>query len=193
MLCGAVEKARVKYPNANVHIIDLDNFYRLLKHKLATPFTTPYSSSDEVSCVPEASQGLLRVIASDGSVKKKPVGQYLSWQISQQSGAGYLYFAVDAGFKANLGNQVTMTVEYFDSEPGELLLEYNSSDHDAPLAGAYKLHPARIVLTGTHEWKSKQFQIDDAAFKGRQNFLSDFRFVNLTPSPINVRKVIVQK
>ncbi len=193
MLYEAVNKAQAKFPAANVHIIDVDNFYKLLKHKLVTPFKTPYSDSAKVTCSPENSQGLTLIEAAEGSGSIVTINDYSGWQVSCPPKISYLYFAVDQGFRQNLGPELAIEIEYYDDIQGELYLEYNSSDETATLSGAYKLHTQKITLTGTKNWKSERFVLPDSLFSGRQNGLADFRFVNLSSQPFVIKKVTVSK
>jgi hypothetical protein len=193
MLYEAVKKAERKNPKANIKIVDVDNFYRLLKNKLQSPFESPYSNNDKVSSLPDTNCGLERIDVSDGSVRVLLTNGFLSWQIFSENSVGYLYFSTDKGFKQHLGKNLSIEVEYFDDLEGQLFLEFNSEDESATLAGAYKLHNKQITLTGSKKWKAARFEIEDALFSGRQNGLSDFRFVNLSKKPIVIRKVKVSR
>jgi len=90
---------------------------------------------------------------------------------------GYIYFAIDDSFKANIGKSANVQVEYFDAAPGTLALEFDGSDPTAPFSGAYSRSPHRATLSGTREWKRARFTLDNPRFGNSQNRGADFRLV----------------
>jgi hypothetical protein len=193
MIVDAVRAAEKEYPKANVVLVDIANYYRLLGHKLQTPLVTPYSDANKVSCTPADSDGLNAMDQADGPLTEIKVQGSSCWEISNKPASQYLYFAVDAGFRQNLFEKLSICVEYLDDSTGDIVLQYNSKNEDTPMAGAYQPFTRNIVLTGSGEWKTDCLEISDAMFAGKQNGLSDFRFINVSNNKIKIRKVTVEK
>jgi len=57
-------------------------------------------------------------------------------------------------------------------------LDYDSTDSQLPLAGAYKRHPNIIHRMNSGQWKLVRFYVNDARFANRENGGTDFRFYN---------------
>jgi hypothetical protein len=74
--------------------------------------------------------------------------------------------------------KLEIDLAYFDAGSGEIGLDYDSTDPQAPLGGAYKNYPYSIHLMNTSTWKLARFWVNDARFANRQNGGADFRFYN---------------
>jgi len=85
----------------------------------------------------------------------------------------YLYFAVD-NIVAYAGNvrRFDLSVTYLDLPDGTLELQYDATG--AGLGNVYR-PGGKITFTGSGEWRTHTFEIDDACFADRQNNGADFR------------------
>ncbi|MFI4912140.1 MAG: GxGYxYP domain-containing protein [Sedimentisphaeraceae bacterium JB056] len=193
MIYEAVAEARKRYPDAKVEIVDLENYFNLLKTKIVTPVVTPYSDAAGVSSSVMTSKGLKPVIVTDGSYKTAEHNGENCFYISGKSDAKFIYFAVDAGFRDSLGENIEIEFEYFDGPKGNFAIEYNSLDKSQPVSGAYKRHSDVVNMTGSKKWKSHKFIINDASFEARQNERTDFRLVNNTEDWLFIKSVSVNK
>lgn len=94
------------------------------------------------------------------------------WQTNKNSASPhtyYLYMNVnDTYLKNNSDYDVQVSVTYFDSGNGRLVLQYDS------LAAAFKNAPLHN-FTNTGNWKTKTYLLTDAYFGNRANG-ADFRF-----------------
>jgi len=89
--------------------------------------------------------------------------------------AGYFHFAVPTRLVPAQVGPVEIIVEYFDEGEGSFLLEYDSSDADAPAEGSLK-RTAPVPIEGTGEWRRHTFVLPDARFAHRQyRGFGDFR------------------
>jgi hypothetical protein len=103
----------------------------------------------------------------------------------------YLYFAVDQKLRPWPGGASELQVEYFDAGPGEMKVEYDSTDAAQPFNGAYKGHPDVVRLANSGHWQEGQFRIADARFSGAQNLHADFRIHYSGDGPLMIRAVRV--
>lgn len=84
----------------------------------------------------------------------------------------YFYFKVDDNWGLN-GNRpvVSLTVTYLDTgTANEMVLYYNAEN-----GNNNKAHPIRVPFTGSNNWKSHTWQINDASFFNGLAYGSDFR------------------
>jgi chitodextrinase len=81
----------------------------------------------------------------------------------------YFYFQVDDGY-AYQGSKpnLDITIDYYDTGTGSLVLQYDAA------SASYKSGTS-VTLTGSNTWKQYTFQVTDAYFGNRQNYLSDLR------------------
>jgi hypothetical protein len=93
----------------------------------------------------------------------------------------YMYFAVDDSFKSNGAAAYNLEIEYFDSAPGLLAVEFDGSDLNAPLRGAYTRAAKSIPLRGTKRWHKAEVLLQGARFLNGQNRGADFRLVVEAP------------
>jgi hypothetical protein len=61
---------------------------------------------------------------------------------------------------------------------GDVVLHYDSTDFQSPIAGAYKGCPEVIHRTNSGQWKQARLRLNDARFADRENGGTDFRFYN---------------
>ncbi len=193
MIYDAIKDAQRKYPAAKVKIIDLANYFDLLKTKITTPVVTPYSDSDSVQGSPSQSSGLVPTIVADGVFETTKHTGTDCWVISGKSDSKFMYCAVDAGFRNSSKNSLEIEIEYLDNAGGGFTLQYNSSDKSQPVNGAYKQHLDVVKMAGSGKWQKHIFEIDDACFEARQNEQTDFRFENISDNGLFVRSIKVAK
>jgi hypothetical protein len=122
-----------------------------------------------------AAKGLTPVALGDGNFSIVQREGMKVWQVATNN-----YFYLDAydGFLIQPGARLEIDLSYFDSGTGEILLDYDSTDPGAPLAGAYKRHPHVVQRQNTATWKLARFWVSDARFANRENGNTDFRFSN---------------
>jgi len=93
-----------------------------------------------------------------------------------RSASAYLYFQMDDSFKWKTLMDATIEIEYRDSAAGLLGIEFDGSDRDAPVHGAYT-RTEKIALRGDRAWKTARFKLSGACFANGQNGGADFRLV----------------
>jgi hypothetical protein len=140
-----------------------------------------FNDAKQVSAVAgdaKADKGLMLVTVEDGQNVLREVQGRRGWfGVPLRTGHGlYLYFAVNDSFKSEGTMNATVELEYFDTAPGWLSVEFDGSDTSAPFAGAYS-RSENIPLAGDNRWKSTSFRLDDARFLNSQNGGADFRVV----------------
>ncbi len=193
MIYDAVKEGQAKYPNAKVRIIDVPNYFRLLKTKLTTPLVTPYSVAESVEASGDNMKGLRPVLSPDAAFELVERKGVKCWQIDGSQKSKYMSFAVDDGFRANMGRDIVIEIEYWDGQDVSFLLEYDSAQTSLPLDGAYKYDGHNVVTTNTGQWKAATFRIKDAFFQARQNDRTDFRLANTSTNPVVIKAVKVIK
>jgi hypothetical protein len=156
----------------------------------------PYSDASSVSITLGAQnqeQGLRLIDNEDGRTVPVTVGERAARAIQSAPKLGrYVYFAVDDSFKARLGPELRLEVEYYDAAAGTLAVEFDGSDASAPFSGAYSPGVEVVKLTGSKSWKSARFTLRDALLLNSQNRGADFRLA-LTAPEFCVRKVTLQR
>ena len=85
----------------------------------------------------------------------------------------------------------TVEVEYLDAARGSLGIEFDGSDTNAPIRGAYS-RTKKIPLLGDQKWKTARFDLSDAVFANAQNAGADFRLIAEVPT-LAVQKVTVTR
>jgi len=110
---------------------------------------------------------------------------------SATGGPTYLYLAVPDPFLYDVKTSVAIEIEYLDRGAGNLVLQYDSRDENAPLDGSYK-NGGVIERGGTGKWQTHTFHLGDALLCNRQNGGSDFR-IAVTGDPICISRVGVSK
>jgi hypothetical protein len=107
---------------------------------------------------------------------------------SNPTGGRYLYFNIDDSFKWAPKMTVVLTVEYYDTMSGVLRVQFDGSDTNAPLNGAYTTAGKTVSLSGTETWKVATFTLSDALFLNSQNGGGDFR-LTVSGGDLYVRNV----
>lgn len=102
-----------------------------------------------------------------------------------------LYVAADDIRIFEAKTPLVVTIEYYDGGTGEALLEYDSQDPSAVLAGAYKTVSA-LKLTGTNKWMEAKVKLPDPRFINRQNNGADFR-ITMPQNVLRVRKISLSR
>jgi hypothetical protein len=166
----------------------------LYKHGWTPPWPKgPFSQVAKVTAAPgNGSAGLRMVAVEDSRPTTQTDGNRGSWVVKPASGqSAYLYFQVDDSFKWSRLMNTRVQVEYLDGAPGLLGVEFDGSDTNAPLHGAYT-RSAKIRLQGDRRWKTNQFNLERGCFLNSQNGAADFRLVAEAPELV-VGQVTLQR
>lgn len=140
---------------------------------------------------PGAAGGLtIPVKEGDGAFELVNRDGVACWKVPRTKN---LYVDVPDTFRPLPGKMLEIGLDYFDAGSGEIVLEYDSADIQAPLGGAYKKHPLSAQRRNTGQWQQAGFRTADAGFGGLQNGGADFRFYNggddLLIRAVRVRRV----
>lgn len=135
---------------------------------------SPYAGAPEVSCMPEASAGLRAVYWADGPFRVEEAAGSEAWVIPHTEPPSYLYLAADDAFYPAPADPLTLTIEYLDAGQGEFAVHYDSTDRTGGGEGAYKGLPL-VKRTGSGEWRSVSFRIEDPRLGNSQNGGADMR------------------
>lgn len=168
-----------------VKFVDPYTFFLLLKtheQNRAAGKTTTASRNDVSFTPPTTRDGLSPVAVDDGEYRESTHQTKSILHQPRSPKTQYLYFEVDDALAQQLHTRkdtaATVTVTLFDAAPGTILLEYDSHDERAPLAGAYAPSQSHR-LSGSGQWITLSFTLPKARLSHRQNAAADFRFVNL--------------
>jgi hypothetical protein len=127
---------------------------------------------------PDHTEGLSPVRAGDGEFSILDRGGARCWVTPKHTPPRFLYFAADRKYRLQRQSILELELEYFDSGTGDIVLEYDSADPEAPINGAYKKHPTVIHRANKGDWQTARFTMEDPVFAGRQNAGADFRLYN---------------
>jgi len=131
---------------------------------------------------------------ADGAfIRAERAGRACVESTPTEHGGCYLYFDLDPSFAFEADPQpMRITVEYLDAGCDVLQLEYDSLDPGGSVReGAFKAG-GRVEIGGTGEWRSAQFDLDDARFADRANG-ADFRFAVQGAGELALAAVRVEK
>lgn len=137
--------------------------------------------------------GLQLVDVEDGRTRQRSSSGRLSLAALQfrDHPGRYIYFRADDSFKWSDSMELSVTVEYCDTAPGRLYVEYDGSDLKAPFNGAYSRSQSRPLM-GDQNWKTATFELPGAKLLGAQNGGADFRIV-AEAQDLAVAKITVQR
>lgn len=130
----------------------------------------------------------LHVITSFTPVEREGREGLMSGEKAGGGNPEYINVDVDDNYMydAPLFTAVEVAVEYFDDERGKFNLSYNTHN---PEDGKYIANNDRyggstliVNLTGTHEWKTHTFYLEDARFANMLSGGTDFRVGIWSPS-----------
>ena len=100
-----------------------------------------------------------------------------------ESPSKHFYFALDDTFKSGKPFDALVVVEYFDSGPGNLQVQYDA------IGNAYaSAAPTSEPRNGSQVWRRACFLCRNAGFGNLQNGGSDFRVVG---SALSIRRVTI--
>ena len=154
--------------------------------------TNEVANARELTATPDQSEGLAAIYAADGQFTIAEHDGKSCWFVPRKA-SSYFYFGIDGGFRPRPGEVLEIELEYLDIGSGEVGLDYDSRDLQAPLAGAYKHHSFTINRANSGQWRKASFRLNDARFNGSQNEHADFRFYNggdeLVIRSVRVRRV----
>jgi hypothetical protein len=113
--------------------------------------------------------GMTHPQPADGDTQGASIGGHFCRVNVNNTQDFYFYFAAfDAyAFQGNRPN-LWISLDYFDTGTGSLLLQYDAT------SSPYKNGPS-VALTNTNTWKSVAWNVTDAYFGNRQNNGADFR------------------
>ena len=193
MITNIVDKMRKEFPKANVEVVDLPNYFRLLHQKLSNPPVSPYSDTKEVSSTPNGSNGLVAVPSSGGYFEIQTVKGEKAWVAHQMQHGLFLCLDVDDAFaQCSAGKPLDIEISYLDQGFGSFELQYDSQDPTSPLDGSYKNARPLIELTNSGEWRTAVIPINDPRLSGRQNDNTDLRFYKVQNDEYIIRSVKVR-
>ncbi|MFI7277258.1 discoidin domain-containing protein [Streptomyces sp. NPDC049879] len=93
------------------------------------------------------------------------------WRTDQAGGTGFFYASVDDTYAYDHTGPVLVSVDYLDEGTGGFLLHYDSPGDEL----IDRFRPTQVVpLTGSGEWRTHTFALDDAILTNRSNG-ADFR------------------
>jgi hypothetical protein len=143
----------------------------------------------------ESGAGLTHVLPKDGQTTIESIDGVTARAVHLEPGRTeqYFYFQIDPTFKQQEISRVRIDVEFFDPEPGALLVHYDARDEPNLAKTSSYRDSTRLRLTGSQRWQVATFYTrDDAIFTNRQHDQSDFRLCAITPA-LYVRRVTVTR
>lgn len=180
-----VDRVEAAYPGRYVFLLPKDQF--------ATIEAYYYSDARQIAGRPGGDDGLAPVSAGDGEFTVVERDGEHCWLVPKHTPPHYFYLKVTGTFRPQPGKALEIELEYFDAGSGEIVMDYDSTDIQATLGGAYKKHPYTIHRTNKAQWQQASFRVNDAGFGGSQNGHADFRFTNggddLLIRAVRVRRV----
>ncbi|MFM1941098.1 MAG: hypothetical protein RI897_80 [Verrucomicrobiota bacterium] len=177
--------------------ITLNRQFAELFHQgiIPPPILGPFSDFSQVSVrlgTTNEPAGLQQVESADGiTAPAVAAGEPCRVTVPTQHTGRYVYFRVDDSFKWADRMQVEVEVDYFDAASGLFTLEFDGSDTNAPLNGAYTPVRHQVSLGGSRQWKRATFQLEGARFLNSQNGGTDFRIS--TTNELHLRQVEVRR
>ena len=143
----------------------------------------PFSDSRSVSIRFDGSpmtDGLRWVDWEDGQVERVGDGREACWRLlPSEVGGTYLYLRVDDSFRWEGRQDLTVTVEVIRSKGSDFDIQFDGSDLEAPLAGAYSLARSAAPRQSIDEGEVFQVELKEARFLNSQNGGADFRIRRL--------------
>jgi hypothetical protein len=139
----------------------------------------PFTGAKSVSVAAEATgpnTGLQRLTVDDGPSQLVERAGRRGWMPLpfRDQRVRYLYFRVEDSFKWTDAMNLTLTVDYFAPASGQLRADFDGSDEQAPLGGAYTATAWQRFPGGTG-WQTATFTLPAAKLQGAQNAGADFR------------------
>jgi hypothetical protein len=146
--------------------------------KWGTAIAIPLEVSIDLGS-PDIPNGITHPQNADGNTVAASIGGRSCRQTLNPNVDLYFYFGVSDAF-AYQGNKqdLYVSVDYFDTGSGSLVLQYDSNTGNS-LPAFYK-DGGSVALTGSNTWKRKVFHVTDAYFGNRQNAGADFRIAKLS-------------
>ncbi len=160
--------------------------------KNADPRTLPdYSLASQVVAElgpTNRESGLYYMDVSDGRSAVAEVGEWpcRSFNSPTNVAVNYGYFYVDPTFKWACGNQLLVTVEYFDTESGFFTIDYHGTN------GPFTQYKPAVRLHGTRQWRVATFSLANVRLINSQNGSADFR-IGIGASQLFIRRVCLSQ
>jgi hypothetical protein len=173
-----VNRIELAYPDRYVFLLPKDQFATIRNYyHIGNPAET-YTDISTIVGQPGTDEGLMPVSADDGDFKIVDHEGTSCWLLPKHTPPQFFYLSKDKKYRLTPHSNLEIELEYLDVGTGDIGMEYDSSDLQTKVSGAYKGHPNYVQRTNTGQWKSARFQFNDALFAGRQNGGADFRFYN---------------
>ncbi len=153
--------------------------------KLAEARSVPQGAFLELGRRPTG-QGLGQVF-----MRGVPEAGYIRTEVAEGGEKRFLYFTIADGYMMDGKQPVEVVVDYLDEGTGSFSLAYDSWDETAAIKGAFKDTPP-VTRTGTGEWKTHIFRLEDARFANREHLGADFRLFAEGEEDLKVRRVEVR-
>jgi len=136
----------------------------------------------------DTEEGLTNIQAPDGYTAPADIGERNCKTNTDPATDHYFYFGIDRLYEGS-EPQAWITIDYYDTGSGSLVLEYDSNTGDD--IPAIDKNGGSISLTGSNTWKQHTFHITDAYFGDRQNMGADFRITRSETGPMYLDTVTV--
>jgi len=122
---------------------------------------------------PDVADGLTHIQFSDGDTVPTDIGGRNCRINVDPNTDHYFYFGIDQLLNGAMP-EAYITIEYYDTGSGSLVLQYDSTD-TAPFPDDIYKNGGSFALTGSDTWMEHTFHVTDAYFGDRQNEGADFR------------------
>lgn len=180
-----LDRVEAAYPGRYIFLLPKDEF--------ATIRAYYNTGIQHVIGLPDSDKGLVPVYQGDGQFTVVDRNGSRYWLVPKRTVDNFFYWKAPLEFRPAPGKTLEIDLSYLDSGEGDVELDYDSTDINASLGGAYKRYPYPVHRTNSGEWKLAQFYINDAGFGGFENGSTDFRFQNegddLLIRAVEVRRV----
>jgi hypothetical protein len=121
------------------------------------------------------------------------------WSVQSPEGGDnrrYLALGVDDTYAYDVDSPVTVTIRYYDAEPGHFGLRYDAQGPDN-YETTFKTVDEPVQLDGSGNWETVEYRLEDAKLANRQNFRRDLRIGPVvggekSTAPICVSRVTVE-
>ncbi|MHC4671963.1 MAG: immunoglobulin domain-containing protein [Planctomycetota bacterium] len=122
---------------------------------------------------PDTADGMTNIQVADGDTTPANIGGKECRTNVEPATDNYFYFGIDQLYEGT-EPEAYITIEYYDTGTGSLVLQYDSSD-PAPFPDDIYKNGGSVALTGSNTWKPHTYHVTDAYFGDRQNGGADFR------------------
>ncbi|UCD28411.1 MAG: immunoglobulin domain-containing protein [Planctomycetota bacterium] len=138
---------------------------------------------------PDVENGMANIQVADGDTTPVSIGGRSCKTNVDPATDHYFYFGIDHPYNGS-EPEAYITVQYYDTGSGSLVLHYDSTDPAPPPDNYYK-NGGGVTLTGSNTWKEHTYHVTDAYFGDRQNEGADFRIAQTESGPMYLDVVTV--